>query len=112
MSGLEPAIIGALISSGVGAAGSAIQGQKQRSSQRRIASERNRQQKELSRQERVASAKEVEEGRQAETAASRLAKAKGQQVASSALRQRGIAPRPISSFADIGKAVLDEGTVG
>ena len=104
--GVEAAIIGsALLSAG----GQQIAASQGRRSQRRVAAANLQAQEERARKTRIASGQEVEAKRQADVAADRLARAKGQQISASALRQRGIAPRPISSFADVSRAVLDEG---
>lgn len=108
MSGLEPAIVGALISSGVGAASAAVQGAQSRRAQKRTTAAQLQAQREQARQSRIASAQEVEAKRQGELSADKLAKAKGAQISSGALAQRGIKARPVTSFADISKAVLDE----
>jgi hypothetical protein len=110
MSGLEPAIIGALFSSGVGAASAAAQGNAQRRAQKRIAKESLKSSADLARKGRVASGQEVEAERQAGVASDKLAKAKGRQISNTALAQKGIKARPVKSFADISQAVLDEGT--
>ena len=104
-----PAVQAALASAAVGAASAQVQGGKARRSQQRISQASLTAQKEQARTKRIASAKEVEAQRQSNVSSDRLAKAKGQQISSSALSQRGIASRPITSFSDIGKSVLDEG---
>jgi hypothetical protein len=106
---MPPAIIGALISGVMGAGSADIQGRAARRSQQRIAEANLKYSREQAREKRVASSQEVEAQRQSDVSSDRLAKAKGRQISSSALSQRGIASRPITSFSDIGKSVLDEG---
>lgn len=100
-----------LLSTLFGAGASAVQGQQSRAAQGRLAREQAEKQRRLATEKRIASAKDIESERQAKIAADRLSKAKGMQVSGSALAQKGIQKRPVASFADISKAVLDEGNV-
>lgn len=105
-----PAATAAIIGSAIlGAGASGISASKQRRSQRRIAAENNRIQEALARDQRIAKNREVEQGRDAQRATSRLAQAAGVQRSNAALASRGIAARPIGSFADVTSNVLDEG---
>ena len=88
-----------------------ITGKKQVESQERIARERLRREEKLKKNQRIASSREADQARTATQAASRLAKARGTQASNVALAQKGIKKRPLASFSDISRAVLDEGNV-
>jgi len=108
-----PTTAAAIIGSALLSAGSsAVQGSKARSSQRRVAAQRLENQKRIARKQSTQELAKITRERQSQQDASRLARASATSASGKSLAQRGIKARPLASFSDITRTVLDEGNVG
>lgn len=106
-----PASTAAIIASSlISAASSQVAASKQRSSSRKIAAAKLEQDRKLARAERSAQLEGVEKERQSARAQDRLVAAKGTQLSNQALGLKNIKARPLKSFSDITRNVLDEGS--